>query len=348
VLAAIEDNEFIGLSVLDGSLRWRQPISDTPADAMINADRSLIYIMHESGQLEAFRLLDAQNGRSSTGSQATIVSAWKIELDGVRVPALMPLADGGLVVSTRRMAYSRSAEGSDLSVRRHLFGVSARGRLLWERDVPAPHDWAPANDRWALADDQLILSTSGGDASVWAIDASGPRAWAAGSGGRPGFTGDGLFIYDQEGVYRLNPATRSAELLYALPRAYPDLGDMVVLPEGGLLVAHGDRYDRRLIVLNNDGSLRWQRSYAHVAPGQPRLLTVDRQPFLLLQNDTASATKIAIFAIDVDAPRLTHIASLGGPLTSGPEDTVAFAMDDDRILINLVGGSTVALDTHLD
>jgi len=347
-LAAIEDNELIGISVLDGSLRWSQPISDTPADAMIDADRSLIYVMHESGELEAFRVLDAQHGRSATGSQAAVMPAWKIQLDGVRVPTLMPLPDGGLVVSTRRMAYSRSAEGSDLSVKRRMFGVSARGSLLWEYDVPAPHDWAPADDRWALADDQLILSSSGGDASVWAIDKAGPRAWAAGSGGCPVFTGDGLFIYDQEGVYRLNPATQAAELLYALPRAYPDLGDMVVLPEGGLLVAHADRYDRRLIALNNDGSLRWQRSYAHVAPGEPRLLTVGRQPFLLLQNDTASTTKIAIFAIDVAVPRVTHIASLGGPRTSRLEDTVAFAIDDDRIFINLAGGSTVALDIHLD
>ena len=61
--------------------------------------------------------------------------------------------------------------------------------------------------------------------------------------------------YDQEGVYRLNPETHSAELLYALPRAHPELGGVVALPDpdGGLLVAHAAPYDRRLIALNSDG-----------------------------------------------------------------------------------------------
>lgn len=192
----------------------------------------------------------------------------------------------------------------------------------------------------------MIFTTSGQDTDLWTIDESGPTAWAAQISGLPVISGDGLFVYDQEGVYRLDPETRSAELLYALPRASPELGDMVALPDGGLLLAHTDWYDRRLIALDNDGTLRWQRSFSDVAPGQPRLHLLDSQPYMLLQNDTAYATDIAIFAIEMDRAELTHIFT-GGTRTPRPQDTSAFAIDNDRLLLNIGGGSMVALDAQL-
>jgi hypothetical protein len=346
-LVAVEDHDLIGINLLDGSLRWRQPGSDAPADAMISANRSFIYVIDGSAQLEAFRLLDAQDSRSSTISQPSIASMWKMELDMIRSPTLMPLPGGGVVVSGRRMVYSMSDGHSDLSGRRRMLGLSAEGRQLWEIDVPAPIDWEPGDDHWALTHDQLVFTTSGGDAHVWTVDESGPIAWAMQVSGRPVFTGDSLFVYDQEGIYRLDPEARSVELLYALPEAYPGLGDVAVLPDKGLVVAHSDRYDRRLIALNSDGSLRWERSYSNVTPGQPRLLTLGSQPYILLQNDTASASRIAIFAIDMDRSRLNRIASVGGPPAPRSEDTSAFVIDGHRILINIAAGSMIVLDTQL-
>jgi hypothetical protein len=65
-----------------------------------------------------------------------------------------------------------------------------------------------------------------------------------------------------------------------------------------------------------------------------------------LQNDTAYATDIAIFAIEMDRAELTHIFS-GGTRTPRPQDTSAFAIDNHRLLLNIGGGSMVALDTQL-
>jgi hypothetical protein len=88
------------------------------------------------------------------------------------------------------------------------------------------------------------------------------------------------------------------------------LGDAVALPDGGLLAAHVDQADARLIALNADGSLRWQRSYLPAIRAQsatqakPRLVTTGGRVYLLLNNDISPASITDIFSIGCDQNQL--------------------------------------------
>jgi outer membrane protein assembly factor BamB len=321
---AVEDNELAGINVLDGELRWRQPSTVNVIDAVIDADRSMIYAADYVGRIEAFRVPDVDSAETTALSESALVPLWKTKLDMVGFPTLMPLPGGGVVVSSRRK----------------LFGVSQAGELLWEQNaVGRVFDWA-------LTDDHLVVSMLAREGSLWAIDESGPVATATRSGCRPVTVDDQVLLYASDGIYRLNPDTLSAELLYALPRGSPWLGDVVALPDGGLLVAHMDRFDRRLIALNAAGEVRWQRSVSDVVRGQQHLLVHDGRVFLISKDAMGSFSEVTVFSVDSRNAGLTRIFNAGSrnPL---PGESWAFGIGDDRILIDTGGGGMAALDTRL-
>jgi murein DD-endopeptidase MepM/ murein hydrolase activator NlpD len=323
--AAVEDRQLIGINIIDGSSRWSRPVPINVVDAMLDAERSVIYTAEAFGLIEAFRAPDLDDGSAAaTVSEAALESMWRVKLDAVRFPTLMPLPGGGVVVSSRRK----------------LIGVSSVGELLWE------HEAAGRVFDWALGEDLLIVSTIGRDNSLWAISESGPIAWAAQKSGRPLVVGDQVYVYDAEGIYLLNPETLAAELLYALPYGSLWLSDMIALPDGGLLVAHTDRFDKRLIALDPDGRLRWQRSFSGIARGQQNLLVLDERAYLVAQDATGSFIEVSVFSIDLDSAELIRIFTLGSrdPLL---EDTWAFTIEDNRILINIGGSSMAAFDPRL-
>jgi outer membrane protein assembly factor BamB len=249
---------------------------------------------------------------------------WKTKLDAVGFPTLMPLPGGGVVVSSGR----------------NLFGVSQAGELLWEQDtVGRVFDWA-------LTHEHLVVSLLGREGSLWTIDESGPVATAPRSSSRPVMVGDQVMLYDSDGIYRLDPGTLSTELLYALPRGSPWLGDVVALPDGGLLSAHMDRVDRRLIALNADGTVRWQRSISHVVRGQQFLLAHDGRVFLISKDATGSFSEVTVYTVDSHSAELTRIFKAGSR-NPAPGDTWSFGIGDDRILIEAGGGGIAVLDTRM-
>lgn len=312
---AIEDDQLLGTSVLDGSLHWSHPISLTVTSAILDANRSAIYAADILGRVKAFQSAEFQDGE-------TLTSTWEIKLDAIGYVTLMPLPGGGLVASFREQ----------------MFGLSSVGEVLWQRD-----SIARAFD-WVFFEDRLVFSTLGQNNSIWMVDESGPVTWNTPASGHLAVADGHIWIYGQDGVYRLNPKTHSTDLLYALPTALLRWSDMVTLPDGGLLLAHSDAHDRRLIALNADGSLRWERSYADVAQGyQQHLLVLDGYPYFVSQYSAASAHEISIFAIDLSSAKLTQIFTAGSrnPI---PENTRVFAAGEGRILINVEGVGLTALD----
>ncbi|MCK4832167.1 MAG: peptidoglycan DD-metalloendopeptidase family protein [Anaerolineales bacterium] len=248
---AIEDHQLIAIDVAEGTVRWSQSALEKVDSAMLDADGSLVYVANQSGELTALR-------PPAAGSEFEPI--WSIKLDRVGAPTLLPLPGGGVMASLRQ----------------GCFGVSAAGDLLWEADgLVRLIDWT-------FFEDELVFTTRGGDAMVWSVGEAGPVGWAAGVTGRVASAANRLTIYGREGIFRLDPETREAELLYVLPTAFPDVGDMVALPDGRLLVAHTDLRDRRLIMLNADGSLRWERSYRNASQGEPHLQVVNGRIYLLL------------------------------------------------------------------
>jgi hypothetical protein len=262
----------------------------------------------------------------------------------IGVPTLIPLASGGVVATVRQWGIRDTVEGKQVSKLVKMFGIDAEGELMWEQRFPTSlSDWTFAADNWLLTDQGLLFTSRARDAGIWTINELGSTSWDAPIGGRLVRSGDFLFIYDDEGIYLLNPERRETDLIFPLPRAFPDLGDMVALSGGGLLLAHPDYDDRRLIALDNQGNLKWQRSYADSQSGSPRLLSLAGDIYLALLNDTSSASEITIYAIRSDGEELIHLFS-GGTRSSVAGNISAIAPDGDRILIDAGGGSIAVLD----
>jgi hypothetical protein len=196
------------------------------------------------------------------------------------------------------------------------------------------------------------------------VGAAGPEAWTTPTSGHLAIVQDQIWVYGENGVYRLNPDTLSADLAYALPKGYIERGDMIALPGGGVLLAHWDVSDRRLIALNADGTSRWGRSSRHFVHGRAqRLLLLNGRPYLVSQRNASGAIEISLFEIDVSRPGLTRLFTASGQsflsddtwvsaIGDGREPSSAstFGRDEsnaDGFLLNVGSGVIVALDTQL-
>jgi hypothetical protein len=116
-----------------------------------------------------------------------------------------------------------------------------------------------------------------------------------------------------------------------------------VLPDGGLLLAVDERRERRLALLDKDGMPQWERSYDSLAAGDPYLMLLDGQPYLLLQHETSASVRINLYAVDVDQPAVRHLFSAGGP-ARGSAPASIWALGAGRLLISIDRGSMAVLD----
>ena len=218
--------------------------------------------------------------------------------------------------------------------------VSADGELLWQGELEKrPFDWL-------LTDDQLILTANGQQGSIYSLTAAGLQVWPVSLNGKLIQVGEQIWLYGTEGLYRLDPVAMTADYLYPLPQSRGNLVNMIALPDGGVLIAHRDRFDSRLIAFNPDGSVQWQRSYAALGLGNLRLLLHNDQPYLLQQTGSDITTQFKLYAIDMPNSTLRHIFT-GGTRTPLPEDNWVVSVDDELLLLlNVGGGSMVGLDVE--
>jgi murein DD-endopeptidase MepM/ murein hydrolase activator NlpD len=319
------DSELFGMDLLDGTIRWSQPIS-TSSGLLLDEDGSTVYLARMAGTVQALSLPD--DPESDTPEAPAL--RWEVDLDVLGVPALIPLPGGGVGVSFRQ----------------GLFGISPDGEILWTYEgFPRPLYWTAAGDR-------LIVGPVGHDGPIWAIDESGPVEGLAPFTGRPIYTGDQVIVYAENGVYRLEPDTLAPELLYPLPIGFVRQGDILALPDGALLLAHTDLRYSRLILLEPDGQVRWERSYGDVIFGIQRLLLLGDRPYLLSRYDRSLAEgavssqttdELTLFAVDAETAELTRIF-VGGTRNPSPTHTAAIPVADGRVLFNIGGVAQVMLD----
>ena len=317
-LLILEAGQLTGLDRGDGSLRWQQAMTETTS-ALLADSQSLLYATNKMGQLSAYPLLASEEATTPLAEEPV----WQVQLDGVGSPTLLPLPDDGLVIS----------------VRQEVTAVSAEGVVLWQAELAQrPFDWL-------LTDNQLILMSSGQQGSIYSLTAAGLQAWPISLSGQLAQVGEQIWLYGTEGLYRLDPATMTAEPLYPLPLSRGNLVNMITLPDGGAMIAHRDRYDSRLIAFNPDGSVQWQRSYAELGLGELRLLLHNDQPLLLLQTGSDITTQFKLYAIDMPNSTMHHIFT-GGSRTPQPNDNWLVSVNDELLLINVGGGSMVGLDVE--
>ncbi len=321
--AIIEDSRLVGIDLVEGISLSSDFVSNQVDDAIFSTNQTVLFTADRGGQLRAFQLPENQEGDSGGGADFPLEALWQIEVPVTGLPTLMPLPDGGVL----------------FSVRQKMFGVSADGRILWEQEsILRPSEWT-------IAGDKLFFSTSGSNSSLWMIGESGLEEVAPLSG-KLATIGDWVYVYHEEGIYRLDPDTLVTQLLYLLPRSLRRSGDMIPAPGGGLLIAHRDVFDQRLILLDREGSVIWQRSISGLIQGEPNLVDFGNQLFLISQGSSNSTGDLSIFAIDIDEPRLGRIF-IGGSRSGSMLNSWSFSTNDGFILVNIGGRNLIALNAFL-
>jgi murein DD-endopeptidase MepM/ murein hydrolase activator NlpD len=320
---AIGETDLIGIDIEDGSLLWKLQLPDRSITALFDERLPLVYIINHRRDLLAFDISVIDRGDPNSDPDLLPESIWKIPLNSFRTPTLMPLPVGGVVVS----------------VGDKLMGVSPVGEVLWRHDpVSRPMDWLQVNG-------QLIMTTTGKNDPVWTIDENGPTAWSVQLSGHLAVNQEKVWVYADDGVYLLNTEQLSAELVHPLPKGLLYLGDMIALPDGSLFLTHTDIYDKRLILMEPDGELRWQRSFSGVFEGEPSLIELGGQLYLGIKDETISC-ELIIYAVDLQSGELTRVFKGG---TRNPYPTVYsfLHVGENRLLINVWGVSLVMLDMQM-
>lgn len=220
-----------GLDLATGDLSWSQAISSTVASAL-DTQEPLVYLARLGGQLQAWEYLSPDERE---GGVDPLTMRWEVDSDTLGLSTLVPLPTGGVV----------------LAVSNELYAFSPTGELLWEHeDVTRPFAWAAAGE-------ELIVSPVGRLGPLWSFSANGASAGEAAITGRPVSAAGGLYLYAENGIFRLDPATLAAEQIYKLAQGAVRQGDMIALPDGSLLLIHADGDDRRLLAFTRTGELLW-------------------------------------------------------------------------------------------
>lgn len=333
-LIAIANVNMMGLDAAGGAVGWRYTFAETelgPEDEIIppiaasafDALEPVLYMADRRGRISAVRLPVENTEQDASDTAPTPL--WDLQLHNVRgAPNLIPLPSGGVV----------------LAVQRRMIAFSPAGTLLWREPFEAqPGEWLSLEDR-------VLLSATGSDAALWQLSAEGLQPWNIDRPGHLTQTMDHAFFYDGRAVYTLDAATLEATLFYELADGIVAQGDLLALADGGLLVAHMDSGNRRLMALEGDGTLRWERAYGDFMNGMPRLLLSGVQPYLFDIDENGSWTRVSLYAIDSQTAQMTWIFG-GGTRDPVANGTFILSGQPGQFMINIGGGSLLAFDANL-
>ena len=334
VLVLLEAGRLRGVGVEDGRPRWTQPSPPTPTpqpeatpdptriareveaaapvDAALDAVEPVVYAVDARERLQAFSLAE---------EAPDFEPLWQVELAVTGTAALYPLPGGGVVAVGRQEAVALNAEG----------------RELWRRSLEEP----PGEG--VKAGTYLFLPMGRVEPTLWSLSAEGATPWDGLPAGTPvGGTGDSLWLYAREGVYRLDPSVPSARLVMVLPPALPGSGDAAALADGGLLVAHEDVDDSRLLRFDAGGDLLWERSYRAAGDGDARLAVSQDEAYLTLTDEGPTMT-LTVYAVALETGDLVRLFE-GGTREGISNHTWLLPTAGGSLLVNIGGGHMVALD----
>lgn len=314
----IENGRMVAINIEDGTLRWQLSDPDSLDTALLDQTRDMIYLADRRGNIAALQLQHI--GESNEELELELLEMWAVDLDAIGGADLLPLPEGGVVIFVGHSIYAFSEDG----------------QLLWR------HEARIQPRSWIQFENQTILSSVGRDGSLWSLDEFGIRPWSDSRSGKLLNQGDQSFLYGSEGIYLLDVENQSTELHYQLPRSFLGLGDGIVIPEDGLLLAHRDLEDERLILLQNGNKQVWQRSYSQLSGGRSKLVESGSNTFLIVSKNNNIFDRVTIFSIDFgDSEFLRLFDTVTDSSISSPIQ--AFPVSEELILI-YAGNGLVALN----
>ena len=313
VLASSSDGGIMTLDLDQGRVRWTRALPENTSDVLVDVERDRIYVADSRGVIEAWVLTELRN----LDPPLLPEPIWSIELNTLGPFTLVPLPIGGFV------ALSRS----------EMAGISDTGRVLW-RESPAT-----AVSGWAQTRDGLILLTRD---EVWTADRSGAELWSDAIAGKRIVASDHPFVYTGDGVYSLDPESQTIERIFNLPEGFPRSGGLTELPGGGVLVVHLDMDDKRMLAIESDGTLRWERSISELGSRAVEFVESRGWVYMLAQIDLGRSSGYDLFSIDLERGDLLRIFSGG---TRAPfSDLPQVESFGDVLLLRIPGVGLVAVD----
>jgi len=309
--AFIEGEELVGIEPSSGEVRWRYLLDRNIAAGTLGVNGEMIYLADRVGVLAAYMIPEED---WTAGELEALLPVWQVDLGQRGFPSLMPLPPGGVL----------------FSIGGKLYAVSSSGELKWESEnLPQIH-------AWEVDGEGLVFTTDEDFPTLWRVTDSGTVSLAEGSGGIPFVSGGNLFIYGNIGIYRYDQGSQSLELLYPLPSVFRKSGDALALPDGGVLLAHRDLRDQRLIALNPDGTTRWEYSYSKLMHGQPDLIYHNEHIFMILVGEQNAKARMTLVEIDPLSGQLFHLFD-GETRDPVLIDVWVSSDGNDMMLINLGG-----------
>jgi len=296
----IRDNLLNAIDPYDGTIQWSMPISNTIRNAAMDNRLPQIYYSDLLGRVSAYPL------------DSNYQPEWRVKLNVQSSADLIPFPDGGIMVSDRQ----------------HAILLDTNGGLLWKVDSFAPIE------SWTQADKSLIFTTSDTENPLWTANSEGANSWSWGLRGKLVNASGQVYLYAEDGLYNLDIEQQTGNKVVPLPRGTPNLGDLVPLSNGGLLFIHVDGHDRRLIALNSDTSVRWERSIINFALGKLKLAVQGESSYLLWSHSTATGNQVNLYAINLDSAELTHIL-VGGSRVSYSRQNWLIPTGEDLLFVNI-------------
>ncbi|MDX1414512.1 MAG: M23 family metallopeptidase [Candidatus Promineifilaceae bacterium] len=318
VLLSLED-QLLGLDPASGELTWSAPVVDDHEVAVLDARDPLLYLAGQLGTVRALALPTNQPEDVAALELEPLQSHWSVDFDQVGIPILIPLPEGGVV-----------AIYGD-----HMLGLTTHGETLWEVEGAArPNDWL-------IWENQLLLSLV--DDRIMTVNADNFNSWSGPSVGQFAMSNGRPILYNRDGVFRIDPIAQKSEQIIGLPGLRSDVADIKSLSTGNIIITNHDSKDRRLILLDDQGEILWQRSIAAAINSQTHLIEINGQAYLIGRNSIGNNEYIDVFHIDLNSGDLIRIFSGG---TRAPFETAfdVLLLDSDQMLINFDGQNIVALD----
>ena len=313
VLASSEDGKLIALDAEDGRTQWERQLSETTNSFLLNESSSLVFVQGAGGIVEAYNLSDLADPNSIPPSDPV----WSAKLGSSGSYDLVSLPSGGL------LAFSRSM----------LEAISKSGEPLWSEELIS------GITGWAQADETLILLVRN---EVWLVDDQGVTRSPGPIGGQRVIASEQPYMYAEDGVYQIDLESGLVEPFFELPSGYPRSGSLSEIPGGGVLVAHTDLGDKRLIAIEEDGSLRWERSIAGVDARGVELLTLEEEIYMMSEYRVGLSTGVDLFHVGAESGDLTRIFS-GGTRLTGP-NMLKITGIGELITIDITGVGLAAIE----
>ncbi len=221
-----------------------------------------------------------------------------------------------------------------------LTGIDGNGNRLWTTQTTGN-----VVDHVYL-EDELIISIEGDTQQTWKIPYLGAPEKLADITGQLATSNGVVWIYSEMGLYRIN-LNNEVETVATFDETRLNLSDITPLEAGGVMLAHVDKSDQRLLVFSSNGQMSWERSVRDLGRSSLRLETLNGRPYLITEEAVNTTNTVSIYEIRPEQNQLEKVLEAGTRFPY-PIDTWFETVNGFELLINVGGGPMLLFDPLVD